>query len=115
MSGAVISSNTTFKVNGAVSATDNAGTLNTTTLYTAPANGFAIIQIYFLNSSSGGTATEIRINDLKYYFYQDISVEKTESLNGVYIGPSQTVKVVFSASTSASLVNITGVEFINSP
>lgn len=95
----VISANTTIKVNGAI----DSSITSSATMYTAPANGYAIINAV-ITSSTAGASIAIAGNTL------------ISSVLGypvvLYVGPSQSV--VGSISTSGAM-NINGVEFINSP
>lgn len=95
MSGAVISSNTSMKVNRAIS---SATTVN--------ANCYAIVD-YSFTSHTAGTSLSNQMIPAKYT---------------VYVGPSQTVSSTFTMSiyNGAATYTITysltgGVEFINSP
>lgn len=88
---ATYSSNTTIKVNGAVSARS----VGAGTLYTAPATGYAILNVTL---ESSGTLTLAG---------RTILVLSTTQL--IYVGPSQAL-----ACTSGTF-NATGVEFVNTP
>lgn len=82
--------NTTIKVNAAVSASGS-----NTTLYTAPANGYAILNAYLPAAGNITVAGQI------------VNAVGGNSI-AIYVGPGQAVACVSSAS-------ISGVEFINTP
>lgn len=128
---ATYSNNTTMKVNSAISATS---TTDGATLYTAPANGYAIIQASILCLGSLDSS-EIRIGGhpvLSAYgtspttanssvFGKDNfggpSIVDGNQLNvfyerGIYVGPGQSVTLHTNNSRRA---RISGVEFINTP
>lgn len=97
---ATYSSNVTLKVNAAVNATVTFGTnppAGFTTLYTAPSNGYAIIQF----TANGGA---IRIGNFQ------------ETISGVsisrYIGPGLSFQV---QNLTSAAYSVSGVEFVNSP
>lgn len=84
--------NTTIKVNAAIS-----NTASNATLYTAPANGYAVVQV---NLPTGGQVTVGGV----------VAFQSGASLNNqLYIGPSQ------SAVAVGNNITISGVEFINTP
>jgi len=97
MSATLVSSNTTIKVNAAL----NPSTVTSSTLYTAPANGYAIITLNLIQTA--GTTTVFvagrRVASGAGNFY------------GVYVGPSQAV----SCTIGTGQVDIVGVEFVNTP
>jgi hypothetical protein len=97
MSATLVSSNTTIKVNAAVGNT----VTGNGTVYTAPADGYAIVNLV-LSGSWGGT---VRVGG------RDLLSNATTQ-NTIYIGPSQSLVV---SSYSAGTLNISGVEFINTP
>ncbi len=117
----VIASNTSIKVNGAVSATS---TSTGATLYTAPANGYAIVQISAVSVAGGALTFSIASRELVKaqtdgsggtYFggqYNNSGTGVDSCLTNIFIGPSQALSFT---AISSSTVNVTGVEFINSP
>lgn len=103
MSATLVSSNTTIKINAAVSAT-NSSTSATITLYTAPANGYAVIQ---LHDTVGGVGNFFTIGGRTV-------VIGTTAVSGFYVGPSQAV-VINRPGAVNSAASISGVEFVNTP
>ena len=100
MSATLVSSNTTLKVNAAISAS----TSISATLYTAPANGYAIVNLT-ASSSAGGTTITIGGRNV-------ISVTTATVLGQTaYVGPSQSVV----ATIGTGNAQISGVEFVNTP
>jgi hypothetical protein len=102
MSATLVSSNTTIKVNGNVSGT--AATLVASlsaALYTAPANGYAIVQV----AATAGTITSWEIGG------RIATLTATPNFP-IHVGPGATVK--FNSSTAATGV-VSGIEFINTP
>lgn len=127
MGKAVIAANTSIKVNGAVSASATADG----TLYTAPANGYAIVNIMVTGSTTGNTEILFLI-DSKYaaaaryspsvgmFFegqYREASLPGSRAnMTSIYVGPGQALTVDFnSGGTGTITAYVTGVEFINSP
>lgn len=105
MSATLVSSNTTIKVNAAVSASQTANN-STVTLYTAPANGYAIVQLYFGTVATGGSASVAgRIV---------LIAAANATAYGIYIGPSQALTVTSNAPGNVNLL-ASGVEFVNTP
>jgi hypothetical protein len=97
MSATLVSSNTTIKVNAAVGATF----ATNGTVYTAPADGYAIVNLVL----SGGFNATVQVGGRNI-----LSTASTQ--NTVYIGPSQSLVVSF---YSAGTLWISGVSFINTP
>ena len=102
MSATLVSSNTTIKVNGAVSASSG----SSANLYTAPSNGYAIVNLTTINST-GTTSVTVGTRTV-----QSISSSTAVYGQQIYIGPSQVIAVTVSATGSAQ---ISGVEFVNTP
>lgn len=90
-----------IKVNAAIAVTQN----TVTSLYTAPATGYAIVNIWITN----GSLVTLTLGGLTL-----LSNPGTDALTfySVYIGPSQALAISVNAGGRA--VNVTGVEFINS-
>jgi hypothetical protein len=131
---ASLSANTTIKINGAISASAVNVSVTPVTLYTAPANGYAIINatlaigttlsscdlrvggntvfsasgISAFKSSNGSSSTTI-IESL-----QDI-LKHTATMSGIYVGPGQSVEFYPSNYLNQNTARISGVEFINTP
>lgn len=104
MAGSLIGNNVTLKVNAAASGTaTSAGTLQT--LYTSPANAYAIVQISC--TTFGGTCV-VTINSRQVCVFTAVN----QSFFNIYVGPSRTVSI---NATSSTTVDLSGVEFINSP
>jgi hypothetical protein len=75
------------------------------TLYTAPANGYAILQI----RAEPGASTTVTITIATKLLSQTVGSTPT-SYTSVYVGPSQ---VVQGTGVSSTTFHVTGVEFIN--
>lgn len=116
------------KVNNAVSGSSSASRVNNTgtstvTLYTAPSNGYAILNLYWTGSTtinnSGATAS-ITVGGAQLYSISGGGSTSSQNVQTIYVGPSQSI--VLSAynsntntGTSASSTGyISGVEFVNS-
>lgn len=100
MSATLIGNNVTTKVSAAVSVSST----TTGVKYTAPATGYAIVQVWW--SATTGTPTWA------------IATGKTApaastAFTTLYLGPSQNLEVVTNAS--AVTFYVAGVEFVNSP
>lgn len=108
MSATLVSSNTTIKVNGAISAGNATGS-NNGTLYTAPANGYAIVQYY---KAGGTTSVSPRVSGRQV----GLALTTEVLIYNIYVGPSQSFTWTGSGVESiANVINITGVEYINTP
>jgi hypothetical protein len=96
----VISANISTKVSAAV---DAVGT-TTSTLYTCPANSYAILNAVI---SAGGSGASITVagNTILSTAFGDRQMT-------IYVGPAQAVACT---ATGGAEVSISGVEFINSP
>lgn len=106
MSATLVSSNTTIKINAAISngVATNGFVGNSATAYTAPANGYAIVNIFLSGNGPRATVAGRTVTS------------STTGNQGVYVGPSQALAVVQDGATgpSASMV-VSGVEFVNTP
>lgn len=107
MSATLVSSNTTIKVNGAISAGNAVGAISGT-LYTAPSNGYGIV-----NFRSNGSANITSLTIAGRTFTN--SLTGTQILYALYVGPSQSLSWTSSTGLSANTVEVFGVEFINTP
>lgn len=107
MSATLVSSNTTIKVNGNVSATGTAFG-GTVTLYTAPANGYAIIQAY-CTSVTGGVSGFLSVSGRAA-----VNAVSGTGAQALYVGPTASVTVTSSGAGNVVFV-IAGVEFLNTP
>lgn len=95
--------NSSIKVNAAISNQQDASGM---TMYTAPANGYAIINISVFNTSANSAG--ITVDGLQMFASSGIS--NTYAFGTFYVGPGQSV---VSQVGGTNTVNITGVEFIN--
>lgn len=104
MSATLIGNNVTTKISNAVSATASTAT----TLYTAPANSWALINVCVVPSAASGSVTVASRKVIDF-----ASSSASIQLSGVAVGPGQAVATTIGGGT----VNfyISGVEFINSP
>jgi hypothetical protein len=118
MSATLVSSNTTIKVNAAVSATATTGTTigNQATLYTAPANGYAIVQVRNDSASAACRALVGGRNAIEMAAAEPSADGAAGAVAQVtlYVGPSQSLVVETRSSAAATLV-ASGVEFVNTP
>jgi hypothetical protein len=101
MSATLVSSNTTIKVNAAVSGSGTAGSGGNANIYTAPANGYAIVQV---GVSTGGFGS---------WQVGGRAVAAGSTIH-FYVGPNQTVTAINGSGFSNTAV-CSGVEFINTP
>lgn len=102
MSATLVSSNTTIKVNGNVSGTASTfGAGLSGVLYTAPANGYAIVQV--ATQFGGITSWEIGGRIATFLSTPNFPI---------HVGAGATVR--FNCSGSAAGV-VSGVEFVNTP
>jgi hypothetical protein len=101
MSATLVSSNTTIKVNAAIS---NASSVSGTTLYTAPANGYAIVNLT-LSASAGTTSATVGNRTV-------FQVAATATgYQQIFIGPSQALQISLATGSG----QVSGVEFVNTP
>lgn len=107
MSATLVSSNTTIKVNGAISAGNSLGQISGT-LYTAPSNGYGIV-----NFRSVGSANITSLTIAGRTFSTNITA--AQIIYSIYVGPSQSLSWTSSAGLAANTVEVFGVEFINTP
>lgn len=105
MSATLIGNNVTVKINGAVSNSASA-TSGATTLYTAPATGYAIVNLFCTAFGSSGTFT---VGGRVVHSFTGVSTVPIV----VYVGPSQVVQIT--ATGAANTGVISGVDFVNSP
>lgn len=111
------SSNVSLKVNAAISNAVTSGTL-----YTAPATGYAIVNL-FITSTSGNATIRVGGRDVlqaynpgSEHISSNAPVDNGSpgvsgiSAQGIMVGPSQAVTVV-----GTGTFQISGVEFINTP
>jgi hypothetical protein len=109
-----------YKINATVAGgVQITGGSNTTTLYTAPANSFAIVQISILVTTTFGTANW-RIYGNGVYVVNPVSIgigsSSSTVVYGIYIGPGQTVvsNVIFDVGSGQNFeAYVSGVEFKN--
>lgn len=107
MSATLVSSNTTIKLNAAVSAGNTNGQ-TTGTLYTAPSTGYAIVHI--LKATSSGTLS-ISVAGRTIY----AAATAGASFYNFHVGPSQSVSWASSTGEIGNTMQVLGVEFINTP
>jgi hypothetical protein len=114
------------KINAAVSATGSATRstvgVTSTVIYTAPANGYAIIEVVASLTGTAGVAASAYVIVGANYILENNTVTSgtnTKDVNklGVYVGPGQSLTAVAEISgggSATSGVSIAGVEFVNS-
>ena len=105
MSATLVSSNTTIKVNGAV----NTSRSSTGAIYTAPSNGYAIIN-WFLDITV--TGANCSISDGSIVLYSSSTTDG--QAYGYYLGPGLSLSLSIGGGASATAY-LRGVEFINTP
>lgn len=120
---ATYSGNTTLKVSAAVSASI-ATTSTSGTLYTCPANSYALLNVHCeTNGTSGHTAfaavAGAVVCQVDYYTRNNSERSSVSSFckaisHGVIVGPGQSLTYEKTAQTTTR-VYISGVAFINSP
>lgn len=116
MSATLIGNNVTVKINGAVSGTATASG-GSATIYTAPANGYAIVNVCIDLSGSAGSITVAGRKVLVFNSGFLGPIAASSFVAGgftVYVGPSQALAIVADAAGYNRAV-ASGVEFINSP
>lgn len=124
MSGAVISSNTTIKISGSVGASLTANG----TLFTCPANSYAVVSISAFFSSGG---CDFRVDGRTIASIENKGVPNSSAFSGqfyggtntiagqynihtgIHIGPSQVLTIANFSGVGTTVVS--GVIFINSP
>lgn len=107
MSATLVSSNTTIKVNGAISAGNSFGQ-SSGTLYTAPAAGYAIVHI-IKATSSGNLSISVGGRTIS------AAATAPNTFLNLHVGPSQAVSWSSSVGETTNIIQILGVEFINTP
>lgn len=106
MAGTLISGNSTIKISAAVSNSISSGASSSATLYTCPANSYALVQLACSAFGANGTFT---VGGRVICTFAAVSATPIWA----YVGPSQVVQV--SSSGAANTGTISGVEFINTP
>lgn len=108
---ATYSSNTTLKVSAAVAASALAP-ISPTTVYTCPANAYAVLNLVASKSGTGSvTVGGIDLIPAGEYATPAGSYIR---LTGVHVGPGQTVVANSSIGNAVNLY-VSGVAFINTP
>ena len=103
---ATYSSNTTLKMNAAVSATFSVTTTGGSgTMYTAPATGYAVVNLSA--KAAGGSFTG-------YWIVGGRALAGDTNV-GVFVGPSQTISWQTATYSTTGSVTISGVSFVNTP
>ena len=100
-----------IKINGAVSASGTANNSTSAAFYTAPATGYAIVNVSYTNTGSGAIQVLVAGRKVLFPTSGNISGPQNSAFN-IYVGPSQAV-TCFAAVSTTITVEITGVEFIN--
>ena len=110
---ATYSSNTTIKMVGAISATGTRSSTGLTTVYTVPANHYALVNIGL--SSTGGNTYSACLN---LDTIQVVQASGTAIFGGgsFYLGPGQSVILNCSNFSSGTMtLKVSGVTFTNTP
>lgn len=113
MSGAIFANNVTIKISAGITTTANYGT-GTNTLYTVPANSYAIVHVAW----QGGGAGTIKLSVVGSTTVDITTLITTSTSIGeysgqIYLGPGQILKSVTTASNHD--IYVMGVCFVNSP
>jgi hypothetical protein len=123
---ATYSTNTTLKVNAAISS--NSGTrtgAGTYSIYTSPANGYSVVNVFLTSSGPNTSSVEVVGATI---FYQNTSSSWASSAGSntgttgynlfcgqAYLGPGQTISLKIQSITSGAVrCDVSGVEFLNS-
>jgi hypothetical protein len=101
------SSNTTLKVSGAVSAVATASG----TMYTCPANSYAIINV--LVTSASESDGEVQVDGRTVSLAQIVSAGYSRVAVTAHVGPGQVVSFVKNSGSPTAYIS--GVQFINTP
>jgi len=108
-----------YKINGAVNGSTNIGN-GSYTLYTAPADGYAIVQLSALVTTAAYSPANWYVAVSAGYIVLPTSLAAASTSNtnyfGIYVGPSQSVVLNISYSGLAAPSTgfyLTGVEFKN--
>jgi hypothetical protein len=113
---ATYSSNTTIKVSAAISATSNA---SSGTLYTVPANCYAIITSVGASvfGGSGGTSATVSITGAVLVTDSGTAAAEARAfyVGGIYLGPGHSVSYTTSSAGGTRYGFAYGVLFINTP
>lgn len=111
--------NVSQKINGPVAAQVQLSS-GTSLFYTAPSDGYAIINVG-LQGNTGGLNTRVEVGDVSIYD-DNVSGGSTPSpasgvpyvvKQGVYVGPGQSVRFTNVSGGFPALCRIRGVEFRN--
>lgn len=107
----LVSNNVTIKTSAAVSATKSVNTSGTSTdtLYTAPATGYAIINLFVTAFASTQLVVSIGGRTVL------ISTAVDSQSRTFYVGPSQSVVATVTGAAGLTTVVTSGIEYINSP
>jgi len=106
-----------FRVNAAVNAGQTATSGASPVIYTAPANGYAILNLQVAFTVSGS----VQIGGRTVYTQNGAYVVSAPGSNSattltggmtIYVGPSQAITVT-SGGVGNNTANVTGVEFVN--
>lgn len=115
MAGAIFANNVTIKISAAINATATVGGAATTTVYTVPANSYAIVTVCWLANGAGNVKLQ-NAGSVTTDMSPNVAVSGTtifkigDAQN--YLGPGQVLKIV---STVGGDYYVTGVCFVNSP
>jgi len=93
--------NVGIKIAGAVSASGLSGTL-----YTAPANAYAIVNVFWVEGTSASSLT------VGGQLVLSTNVTYAGSITSLYVGPGQSISATI-ISTGGKAYRVVGVSFIN--
>lgn len=109
MAAGIFTANTTIKISAAVAQNATA-----TSVYTCPANSYAILNAAVTTATNAGTIT-VGGQAVITFSASALFPNPTASAGAVqctlYVGPGQTVAV----TGTSNVIRVAGVEFINSP
>jgi hypothetical protein len=108
MSATLVSSNTTIKMNTAVAAAGTSTGAGAVTVYTAPAGTFSIVNVFVTHAASGSLTVGGQ-------GIAAVSGSSNFNLQGVYIGPSQSLVINSGTLGLNNTASVSGVNFTNTP
>lgn len=114
MAGAIFANNVTIKISSAVNSTATIAA-STTTMYTVPANSYAIVTVMWLPSGNGDCTLSNTGSSTTTMSTKVATLTGVISRIGdpqMYLGPGQALKMI---CTNGGDYYVTGVCFVNSP
>lgn len=110
---ATYSSNTTIRISATPSGAATRSVAGVATVYTAPANGYAVLNCLIqIAASTPATIGQIYANGQPVGQIQN---SQTVTFSNVYVGPGSTLGIYANGGGANVALFFGGVEFINSP